>query len=64
MNLHKHQLYSLEQQSESFNIWSASIRINSEGKSLIMILGPGAKCTLAVMIVFSNINTTMYIILK
>ena len=40
MNLHKHQLYLLEQHSESFNIWSAIIRINTEGKSLIMKLGP------------------------
>ena len=36
MNLHKHQLYLLEQHSESFKIWSAIIRINTEGKSLIM----------------------------
>jgi len=41
MNLHKHQLYLLEQHSESFNICSAIIRINTEGKSLIMKLGPG-----------------------
>jgi len=44
MNLHKHQLYLLEQHSESFKIWSAitfCIRINTEGKSLIMKLGPG-----------------------
>ena len=41
VNLHKHQLYLLEQHSESFNIWSAIIRINTEGKSLIMKLGPG-----------------------
>ena len=41
MNLHKHQLYLLEQHSESFKIWSAIIRINTEGKSLIMKLGPG-----------------------
>ena len=40
MNLHKHQLYLLEQHSESFKIWSAIIRINTEGKSLIMKLGP------------------------
>jgi len=31
MNLYKHQLYSLEQHSESFKIWSAIIRIKSEG---------------------------------
>ena len=40
MNLHKYHLYLLEQQSESFKIWSAIIRINTEGKSLIMKLGP------------------------
>ena len=40
MNLHKYQLYLLEQHSESFKIWSANIRINTEGKSLIMKLGP------------------------
>jgi len=39
MNLHKHQLYLFEQHSESFKIWSAIIRINTEGKSLIMKLG-------------------------
>ena len=39
MNLHKHQLCLLEQHSESFKIWS-SIRINTEGKSWIMRLGP------------------------
>jgi len=41
MNLHKHQLYSLEQHSESFKIWSAIIGINTEGKSLIKKLGQG-----------------------
>ena len=41
MNLHKHQLYLLEQQNESFKIWSAIIRINTEGKSVIMKLGQG-----------------------
>jgi len=40
MNLHKHQLYLYEQHSESFKSWSAIIRINTEGKSLIMKLGP------------------------
>ena len=40
MNLHKHQLYLLEQHSETFKIWSTIIRINTEGKSLIMNLGP------------------------
>jgi len=40
MNLHKHQLYLLKQDSESFKIWSAIIRIDNEGKSLIVKLGP------------------------
>jgi len=40
MHLHKHHLYLLEQHSVSFKIWSAIIRINTEGKSLIMKLGP------------------------
>jgi len=39
MNLPKHQLYLLEQHSESLKMWSAIIRINTEGKSLIMKLG-------------------------
>jgi len=39
MNLHKHQLYLLKQHSDSFKSWSAIIRINTEGKSLIMKLG-------------------------
>jgi len=40
MNLHTHQLYLLEQHSESFRSWSVNIRIyNTEGKSLIMKLG-------------------------
>jgi len=39
MYIHKHQLYLLKQHSESFKIWSAIIRINTEGKSLIMKLG-------------------------
>jgi len=39
MNLHKHQLYLSEQHNESFKSWSAIIRINTEGKSLIMKLG-------------------------
>ena len=41
MNLHKHQLYLLEPHSESFKIWSAIIRINTDGKSSIMKLDPG-----------------------
>ena len=40
MNLQKHQLYLFEQHSESFKVWWAIIRINTEGKSLIMQLGP------------------------
>ena len=36
----KHQLYLLEQHSESYEIWSATIRINTDGKSLNMKLGP------------------------
>ena len=39
MNLHKHQVYVLDQHSESFKSWSAIIRINTECKSLIMKLG-------------------------
>ena len=38
--VHTHQVYLLEQHSESFEIWSAIIKINPEGKSLIMKLGP------------------------
>ena len=41
MNLRKHQLCLLEQHSESLQSWSAIIRIKTEGKSLIMKLGPG-----------------------
>ena len=39
MHVHKNQLYLLEQLSDSFEIWLAIIRTNSEGKSLIMKLG-------------------------
>ena len=39
MNLDKHQLYLLEQHSESFKNWLAIIRINTEDKSMIMKLG-------------------------
>jgi len=35
-----HQLYLLAQHSKSLTIWSAIIRINTEGKSLIMKLDP------------------------
>ena len=38
MHVHKHQVYLLEQHSESFKIWLAITRINTEGKSLIMKL--------------------------
>ena len=41
MDLHKHQLYLLEQHSVSFKIWSAIIRINTKGKCLIKKLGRG-----------------------
>ena len=51
MNLHKHQLYLLEQHSESFKRWSAIIRINTEGKSLIKIGPCGPKS------IISFINT-------
>jgi len=40
MHVHKHTLYLLEQLSESYEIWSASIQINTEGKSLNMKVGP------------------------
>ena len=36
MNLQKHQLYLFEQHLDSFKIWSATIRINTGGKSLNM----------------------------
>ena len=45
MNLHKHQLYFEEQHCESFKIRSTSIRINTEGKSLIMKSGPDLSYT-------------------
>ena len=41
MNLHKHQLHLLEQHCTSFITWSASTRINTEGRSLIMKSSPG-----------------------
>ena len=42
MNLHTHQLYLLEQHSESSKIGSAFTRINTDRlKSMIMKLGPG-----------------------
>ena len=57
MNLHKHQLYLLEQHSESFKIWSAIIRINTEGKSLtFMKLGPDITMCIMINLVCSVIN--------
>jgi len=50
MQVHRHQFYLLEQHNESFKVWSASIRNNTEGKSLIMKLGPGlqkVKCCIS-----------------
>ena len=41
MHVNKHMLYLLAQHIESYGIWSAIIRINTEGKSLNMKLGPG-----------------------
>ena len=42
MNLHTHQLYLLEQHSESSKTGSAFTRINTDRlKSMIMKLGPG-----------------------
>ena len=55
MNLHKHQLYLLEQHSESFNIWSAIIRITTEGKSLIMKLVPGCDNLIFKQVKYKNI---------
>ena len=40
MNLHKHNVYVLEQHINSFKIWSATIRINTEGKSMIIQSAP------------------------
>ena len=40
MNMHTYQLYLLEQRSETFKSLSAIIMIHTEGKSLIMKLGP------------------------
>jgi len=38
--LHKNQLYWVKQCIESYEIWSAIIIINTEGKSLNLKLGP------------------------
>jgi len=40
LHVHKHWLYLLEQHGQSFKIWSAIIRINTRGKSLIVKLDP------------------------
>ena len=40
MRVLNHQLYLLEQHSDSYKNMSAIIRINTQGKSLIMKLGP------------------------
>ena len=40
MHVHKHKLYLLEQHSKSFDIWSAIMRINTKGKSLILKCWP------------------------
>jgi len=39
MNVHKQKLFLLKQHSESFEMWLASIRTNTEGKSLIIKVG-------------------------
>ena len=58
MNLHKYQLYLLEQHSESFKSWSAIIRSNTEGKSLIMKLGPSVP---RIHKLYSSANPVLYI---
>jgi len=40
VHVNKHELYLLEQHSESLKIGSAIIRINTGGKKIIMKLGP------------------------
>jgi len=44
MHVRKYQLYLLEKHSKLFKSWSAIIRINIEGKSLIMKLRPDNTC--------------------
>ena len=39
MNVHKQKLFLLKQHSESFEMWLASIRTNTEGKSLNIKVG-------------------------
>jgi len=51
MNLHTHQLYLLEQHSESFKLWSVIIRINTEGKCLIMESSPGLICRFYICVI-------------
>jgi len=52
MNVHTQQLYLLELRSESFEIWLASIMINTEDKSLSMTLGPE--------LLFKSVHLSMY----
>ena len=56
MNLHKHQLYLLEQHSESFKSWSAIIRINTECKSLIMKFGLDLISKCSILIYYNNLQ--------
>jgi len=44
VHVRKYQLYLLEKHSKLFKSWSAIIRINIEGKSLIMKLRPDNTC--------------------
>ena len=37
MNVHKQKLFLLKQHSESFEIWLASIRTNTEGKAILIL---------------------------
>ena len=46
--------YSKVQHHESYTIWSAIIRINTEGKSLIMQLGLTYILTLTITSIFQN----------
>jgi len=62
MNLHTHLFYLLEQHSKSFKMLSAFIRINNEGKSLIMKLGPGPHAIPEIMFttMFTTSTTFLY----
>jgi len=42
MNVHKQKFYLLKQHCESFEIWLASIMINTEGNILDNDIGPRA----------------------